>query len=93
MINQLLDLEMDLRLSEECHAACFKHGLPRNMSGCRDEVWFQLMEDNGFLVNGRFLSIINIIYKTKDMSEALKVFTLESVGCDLSLIAKEFMGE
>ena len=93
MINELLDLEMDLRLSEECHALCFKHGLPRNMSGCRDEGWFQLMEDNGFLVNGRFLSIINIISKTKSMSETLRVFTLESVGCDLSKIAKVFMNE
>ena len=91
MINELLDLEMDLRLSERFNAACLKHGLPRNMNACRDESWFQLMEDNGFLVNGRFLSIINIISKTKDMSETLRVFTLESVGCDLSLIAKEFM--
>lgn len=87
MINKLLDLEKDLRLSEECHSFCLKNGLPRNMDNCRGEAWFQLMEEIGFLVDGKFLPIIDIIYKTKGMTETAMAFTLESVGCDLSLIA------
>ena len=87
MINKLLDLEKDLRLSEECHAVCAPHGLHRNMNCCRDEGWFTLMEDEGFLVDGKFLPIIDIIYKTKDMTKTVRIFTLESVGCGLSEIA------
>ncbi len=87
MINKLLDLEKDLRLSENYHAICASHGIPRNMNNCKDEGWFQLMEKEGFLVNGKFLPIIDIIYKTKDMKEEVRVFTLESVGCGLSLMA------
>ena len=87
-IAAILDLEKDLRLSEECHNFCFPHGLPRNMNNCRNEGWFQLMEDEGFLVDGRFLSIIDIISKTKDMTETQRVYALESVGCDLSLFAR-----
>jgi len=45
------------------------------------------MEEEGFLVNGKFLPIIDIIYKTKDMTEEVRAFTLESVGCGLSLMA------
>ena len=67
MINKLLDLEKDLRLSEECHTFCAPRGLPRNMNNCRDEEWFQLMEDKGFLVDGKFLPIIDIIHKTKEI--------------------------
>ena len=87
-IAALLDLEKDLRLSEACHAFASLHGLHRNMSNCRGEGWFKLMEDEGFLVDGKFLPIIDIILKTKDMSETKRVFTLESVGCDLSLFAR-----
>ncbi len=86
MIDKILDLEKDLRLSEACHATCSPLGLPRNMSVCRDEGWFVLMEEEGFLVDGKFLSIIDILYKTKDMSLTVRTFTLESVGCDLSLL-------
>ena len=86
MINKILDLEKDLRLSEDCHATCFSLGLPRNMTWCRDEAWFVLMEEEGFLVDGKFLSIIDILAKTKDMSLTKRTFTLESVGCDLSLL-------
>ena len=86
MINQILDLEKDLRLSEACHAVCAPHGLPRNMNNCRNEGWFTLMEEEGFLVDGKFLSIIDILLKTKDMSLTKRTFTLESVGCDLSLL-------
>ena len=82
MINKLLDLEKDLR---ECEGA-IACGL-RRLSWSKDEGWFSLMEELGFLVNGKFLPIIDIISKTKDMTPTVRVFTLESVDCDLSLIA------
>ena len=86
MISTFLDLEKDLRLSEACHAACSSLGLPRNMSKFRCEEWFAIMEDQGFLVDGKFLPIIDILDKTKNMSLTARVFTLESVGADLSLL-------
>ena len=92
MINKLLDLEKDLRLSEDCHDFCSKHDLPRNMNNCRNERWFKLLEEEAFLVDGKFLPIIDIICMTKDMSETKRAFTLEAVGCDLSLIAGVFYG-
>jgi hypothetical protein len=88
MINKLIDLEKDLRLSEEFIAFCKITNSPRNMNICRDEGWFKLMENMGFLVDDKFLPIIDIISKTKNMAETERVFTLESVGCDLSRIAK-----
>jgi hypothetical protein len=88
MINKLIDLEKDLRLAEKfLRNGFFGNGAPRNMNCCKDELWFSLMEEQGFLIGNVFLPIIDIIYKTKDMKAELRVFTLESVGCDLSKIA------
>ena len=89
VINKILDLEKDLRLSESCHAACATHGIPRNMNRCRDEGWFLLMEREGFFVDGKFLSIIDILHKTEGMSLIKRTVTLEAVGCDLSLLIKD----
>jgi hypothetical protein len=87
-IAAILDLEKDLRAAEAHHAISIKLGLPRSMSGCRDEGWFKQIESLGFLVDGKFLSIVDIILKTEGMSEIQRVYALEAVGCDLSLLAR-----
>ena len=94
MINKLIDLEKDLRVAEKfLFDGFFGTGTPRNMNCCKDELWFSLMEELGFLVNGKFLAIVDILIMTKSMTETQRVFTLESVGCDLSKIYKIVIGE
>lgn len=82
-IAHLLSIEKDLR---EC-----EHFLDSEVGGSmsfsRDPNWFSLMEELGFLANNRFLPIIDIINKTKNYESTKRCFTLESVACDLSLIA------
>jgi hypothetical protein len=85
-IVKLLDIEKDLRIAESFLLCCDTIGGLRNMNCCKNEGWFSLMEELGFLVEGSFLPIIDIINKTKDMTPTVRAFTLESVGCDLSLI-------
>ncbi len=82
MIGVLMDLEKDLR---ECEGA-LRLGF-RRVNCIRDESWFSLMEEHGFLVEDRFLPIIDIINKTKGMTETVRSFVLESVSSDLSRIA------
>ncbi|NQY89537.1 MAG: hypothetical protein HRT51_17690 [Colwellia sp.] len=53
----------------------------------KDEGYVLLMEEQGFLVNNRFLPIIDIIHSTKNYESTKRVFTLELVASDLSLIA------
>jgi hypothetical protein len=89
VIVKLLDLEKDLRLAEAFLLFCNSIGpnYPRNYNCCKDEDWFLLMEEYGFLKDGKFLSLIDIIQKASAMNRTHMVFALESVGCDLSLIA------
>ena len=95
LINRIVDLEKDLRLSEDFLSgmSLCGTGIPRNMNCCRDELWFSLMEDEGFLVDGKFLPIVDILIIAEGMTETKRVFTLESVGCDLSEIYKIVIGE
>ena len=93
MINKLIDLEKDLRVAEKfLYDGSFGVGASRNMNCCRDELWFSLMEELGFLVDGRFLPIVDILIMTEKMPETQRVFTLESVGCDLSKIYQIVIG-
>lgn len=82
-IAHLLEIEKDLRECE--HYLDLTCG--RNMSYSKCSDWFDLMEELGFLVNNRFLPIIDIINKTTDFEQTKRTFTLEAVACDLSLIA------
>jgi hypothetical protein len=82
-IERLLDIEKDFR---ECEKF-LRLDIGRNMSFAKNSGWFDLMEKLGFLVNKRFLPIIDIINKTKELKEKERFFTLEAVACDLGLIA------
>ena len=78
MIN-LLDLEKDLR---DCEGA-IRCGL-RHLDCIKNEDWFDLMESMGFLFEGRFLAIIDIIEKSNEMNPQERLMALESVACGLS---------
>jgi hypothetical protein len=89
MIEKLLDIEKDLRLAEAFLSFCKMMGSndPRNYNCVKDEVWFDLMKDYGFLHQGKFIPILEMIEKSNSMSKENSAFALECVGCDLSLIA------
>ena len=89
MIEKLLDIEKDLRLAESFLSFCKVMGdnYPRNYNCCKDEVWFDLMEEYGFLCKGKFIPILEMIELSQSMSNLTAAFALECVGCDLSLIA------
>ncbi|MGK0269461.1 MAG: hypothetical protein ACI88H_000092 [Cocleimonas sp.] len=82
-ISRLLAIEKDLRECE--HYLDLTGGRSMSYSKCSD--WLDLMEELGFLVNKRFLPLIDIINKTTDFEQTKRTFTLEAVACDLSLIA------
>jgi hypothetical protein len=89
MIEKILDIEKDLRLAEAFLSFCKIMGAnyPRNYNCVKDETWFDLMESYGFLYQGKFIPILEIIEKSDSMSKTQAAFALECVGCDLSLIA------
>lgn len=81
LINTLLDIEKDFR---ECDGL-LSNGL-RYLNCVRDSGYFDLMEEFGFIVGNKFISIHSIFNIVEGMSETNRVFALESVACDLSLI-------
>jgi len=81
--NILLDVEKDLREAE----GCLSVGLG-SMNCVKDENWFACMEELGFLVSGKFLPLLDILGMVHDLPELEKVFTLEAVACNLSLVYK-----
>ena len=83
MIKELLGIEHSLREAE----ACLRSG-SRHLDAAKCDEWFSTMEALGFLEGGKFLSVLDIINKCSRMYEARRVYSLEAVGCDLSLIAK-----
>lgn len=74
-IAELLDLEHKLRVLEKEMATC-DHGA--------DDDWYLLMVDMGFIVDGKFISICEILKKCKNLKADKSVFTAEAVGCGLS---------
>tara|TARA_R110000772_G_C13138343_1_gene423701 strand:+ start:415 stop:675 length:261 start_codon:yes stop_codon:yes gene_type:complete len=82
MVVKLLDIEKDLRLYEDCLRAGF-----RRYNNFIDESYFKQMEDLGFLFNNRFIPLIDMIVKANEFDDAECCFMLESVACDLSLMA------
>ena len=83
IVKKILDIEQSLR---DCELS-LNAGL-RHVDCIRNEDYFLLMEKLGFLNNNKFLSIINIIKKTKPLNNKDRILTLEAVACDLSNIAK-----
>lgn len=84
-INILLDAEKDLRIAE---SVCQCEFPLRNYSISMDESWFRFMERNGFLVDGKFLPIFDIINLATKISRTFEelTFNLEAVRPNLSKI-------
>ena len=79
-ILDIIDLEKDLRDIEKFLSL----NVGREMNCLRNGSWFDLMEGIELLNNGRFLSIYDILNKTKDLDLLQRTFILESVCCGLS---------
>lgn len=86
LLNRLLDIEAGLRRCEAALAAGFRH-----VNCAKDEGFFSAMEDVGFLVDGRFISVIDMLDRAEFMAPTKRIMTLEAVGCSLSRIYTEYM--
>jgi hypothetical protein len=75
----LLDIEKNLRNYEGALACGFRH-----YDCVHDEDYFLLMEELGFLVNNRFIPIIDILISAARFSVQHEIFALEAVAADLS---------
>lgn len=81
MIEKLLDIEKDLR---ECDALLASGG--RHLNNTRDSSYFDLMEELGFIVNNRFISISDMFEIASEHNDDHMTFMLESVANELSIV-------
>lgn len=83
-VGLLIDIDKDLRLAEGALRCGFRY-----LNNTKDEAWFDLMEELGFLVDGAFIPIGDIIDRSFKLNVG-RAFALESVSCGLSSIANKY---
>ena len=81
MIDTLLDIEKDFR---ECDGLLASGG--RHLNCVRNESYFDLMEEYGFVVSNKFLSIHDIFQIVSKYNVTQRTLMLEAAACDLSFI-------